>query len=104
MHADLKKVQEENSQLHEANVSGSIERNKAHQVELLNVRNELTSVRSQLKQAEEKYATEVSATIKQLENELDQQKMKNNVSFYFRRFIVFYEILQFRNCDKRTGK
>lgn len=81
MHTDLKKVQEENAQLHEANVSGSIERNKVHQVELLNLRNELTSVRSQLKQAEEKYATEVSTTVKQLEKELDLQKIKNNVSF-----------------------
>ena len=78
------KLLEEKAQLQAAHANSSVEENKAHKVEILNLRNELTSVKTQLQQTEKKYVAELDATKKTvsgLQNELDEQRTKNNVSF-----------------------
>lgn len=80
LRSDLQKSQEEKKQLQEANINGSREINKVHQIEILNLKNELESVRSQLQQTHETATAKVDETIKKLEDELQEQKTKNNVS------------------------
>lgn len=80
LRADIQKSQEEKKQLQEANINGSREINKAHQIEVLNLKNELESLKSELQQSQEIAAATLNDTIKKLENELQEQKSKNNVS------------------------
>lgn len=76
---ELQKSQEDKKQLQESNINGSRETNKKHQIEILNLKNELESVRSQLQQTQENATAKVNETIKRLEDELQEQKTKNNV-------------------------
>ncbi|KAK9886644.1 hypothetical protein WA026_017565 [Henosepilachna vigintioctopunctata] len=74
--SDIEKLQEEKSQ-NEA----SLENNKINQTEVLNLKNELASLKNQLEESEKKFKLEGENTLNlmsKLENELEEQKTKNN--------------------------
>lgn len=65
------------------NVNGLAQENQIHKAELLNLDNELSSVKSELQFVQSKYSADMNASknmVKQLQTELDEQKTKNNVS------------------------
>lgn len=95
--SDLRKVQEENVQMQVTHMNGSRQENKQHEVEILNLHNELSSVKTQLHQVEKQSESELKAANdlaeklqKEMEDlrrkyqeektKLEEQKMKNNVS------------------------
>lgn len=95
--------------LQQQQTNGTLEQNKIHQVERLNLQNEITSLKSQLQQVETQYAQEVQTartTINNLEANLIEQKNKNDVSVFvcFSGFACRFYFLSFRSCVKRTGK
>lgn len=59
---------------------------------MLNLRNELSSVKSQLKLTEEKSSSELKEAVNQLNDELQEQKVKNNVSVACKNVLDFYLI------------
>lgn len=76
----------ENEKLQQQQTSGTIEQNKIHQVERLNLQNEITSLKSQLQQTETRLTQEIQTaqtTINNLESSLTEQKNKNDVSCVF---------------------
>lgn len=106
---ELSESRTEIQNIQQQQTNGTIEQNKLHQVERLNLQNEITSLRSQLQQAETKHAQEVQTvrnTIINLEANLTEQKNKNDVSlFALFSFLVLHVVcLSFRSCVKRTGK
>lgn len=70
--------------------NGAVEENKNYEVKILNLSNELSSVKSELhavrnelQRTEKKYKSELDSYSKNgeaLQKELDEQKTKNNVS------------------------
>lgn len=77
---DLEKSAEEKAKLETAKQNGSAEESKLHQIELLNLHNELSSVKLLLQQSEIRFAEELDLTVEGLRRELQEQKVKNNVS------------------------
>ncbi|KAL3288432.1 hypothetical protein HHI36_002878 [Cryptolaemus montrouzieri] len=74
--SEIEKLQQEKSQ-NEA----SIENNKINETEVLNLKNELTSVRNKLEENEKHFIAEVETKtnlLNKLEGELEEQKTKNN--------------------------
>lgn len=67
-------------------MNGASHDNKSHEVEVLNLTNELSSLKNELlelQQAEKKYQTEIEISSKNylnIQKELQEQKEKNNVS------------------------
>jgi ribosome-binding protein 1 len=93
--ADLRQAQEETLQLQVTQVNGTLQENKQHEVEILNLHNELSSVKTQLMQAQKKTEMDVkiaNATIEGLrceivelntkleeeKSKLEKQTIKNN--------------------------
>lgn len=73
---EIQKLQEERSQNLE-----SLENNKLKETDILNLKNELASLKSQLEEQKTKNKTETDSQIsiiKKLESELEDQKTKNN--------------------------
>lgn len=109
---DLSDARTEIQTLQQQQTNGTLEQNKIHQVERLNLQNEITSLKSQLQQVETQYAQEVQTartTINNLEANLIEQKNKNDVSvvlvfFCFCMSWFCFYFLSFRSCVKRTGK
>lgn len=81
MQQQINNLEVEKAHLEAANGAASEERSK--EIELLNVQNELSSVRGQLQHKEAQYAADISEIRKLLgnaENEVKIQKEKNDVS------------------------
>ncbi|KAK5647613.1 hypothetical protein RI129_002505 [Pyrocoelia pectoralis] len=79
--AELRDVQEEKAELQQIKANGVAQENQHHKEELLNLHNELSSVKLELQFVESKYGTDLDAsknTVLQLQTELDEQKIKNN--------------------------
>lgn len=84
--AEIQQLKDENN----VQLNGSSEETKEHEVKILNLSNELTSVRNELNSANQKllevegqYKKELSATLEKCQAmnvELEQQKVKNDVS------------------------
>lgn len=93
----MSEARTEIEKLQQQQTTGAIEQNKIHQVERLNYQNEITSLKSQLQQAEIKFAQEVQnakTTIDNLQINLNEQRNKNDVSgvcfcLLFCMFVVF---------------
>ncbi|KAK4885227.1 hypothetical protein RN001_001498 [Aquatica leii] len=78
---ELKEVQSEKSELQQIKENGIAQENQVHKEELLNLHNELSSVKSQLQFVETKYAEDLDnskKTVNDLKTELEEQKEKNN--------------------------
>lgn len=85
--SELKSIQD---QLTQSN--GTVEDSKSYEVKILNlsnelssVKNELNSMKNELQRTESKYKTELDSYGKireAIQKELDEQKTKNNVSFF----------------------
>lgn len=86
----MERTTAEKEQIELAKMNGSIEANKAHGIELLNLQNELSSVKAQLEKFENLYMVEVDLKQK-LTTQLEEQRQKNNVS----NFKMFYRLLVF---------
>lgn len=79
--AELRDVQDERAELQQIKANGVAQENRHHKEELLNLHNELSSVKLELQFVESKYVTDLDAskdTVLQLQTELDEQKIKNN--------------------------
>ncbi|XP_044263237.1 ribosome-binding protein 1 isoform X2 [Tribolium madens] len=92
---DLRKAQEETAQLQMSHMNGSLQENKQHEVEILNLHNELTSVKTKLHEVEkqsenelkvsneiaeklQKKVDELQLKCQEEKTKLEEQKMKNN--------------------------
>ncbi|RZB39983.1 ribosome-binding protein 1-like [Asbolus verrucosus] len=76
--SDIQTLQEENMQIQATQMNGSLQENK-HEVEILNLHNELSSMKTQLSQAEKKNEAELkaaNATVAKLQSELGELKVK----------------------------
>lgn len=87
MNTELKSIQD---QLNHTN--GAVQDNKAYEVQILNlnnelsfVKNELNSVRTELQVTENKYKRDLDHYVKvrdAMQQELEERKVKNDVSFF----------------------
>ena len=78
-------MQTEKSQIQSANANGNVEENKAHKLEIMNLHNELDSLRTQ-KQQVDTLNTELEnskQSLSKLQKELEEQREKNNVRVTF---------------------
>lgn len=84
MKAELVDAQTEKSELQMLKANGLAKEDQSHKEELLNLQNELSSVKSELQHEKIKYTAELNASktsLNQLEQDLNEQKNKNNVSW-----------------------
>nr|XP_022907683.1 ribosome-binding protein 1 isoform X6 [Onthophagus taurus] len=76
--SEVLNLEEEKRQTDLSRENGVMEEKKAHQVEVMNLQNELSSLKSQMQENEKRYNANLDASIKRLETELAEQKDKNN--------------------------
>lgn len=104
-------MQEEKKKLEMEKTESS--NSKVKEIEVLNLQNELSSVRAHLQQKESQLSKELEKTrinIKNLESELQEQRNKNDVSvslivslsFFF--VLLIFVVCMGRNYEKRIGK
>ena len=77
---EVENLQTEKSQVVTSNKNFIVEEKKAHQLEVSNLYNELSTLKTEVERREKTYSVDLDTEVRRLKTELEEQKNKNNVS------------------------